>query len=149
MKVILKADVKKVGKKGELVEVSDGYARNYLIARGLAVPSTERSREILAEQKEAEKELDAKRTEEAKELAAKLEKMILTFQVNTGVDGKVFGSVSTKQIAQQLARQGIQVDKRKFLDTYPVATLGVTKVRVELYKGVVGTVNVQLKGKEE
>ncbi len=95
MKVILKADVKKVGKKGELVEVSDGYARNYLIARGLAVPSTERSREILAEQKEAAKELDAKRTEEAKELAAKLEKMILTFTVNTGVDGKVFGSVST------------------------------------------------------
>ena len=149
MKVILKADVKKVGKKGEMVEVSDGYARNFLIARGLAVPSTERSREILAEQKEAEKVLDAKRTEEAKELAAKLEKMMLTFTVNTGVDGKVFGSVSTKQIAQQLARQGVEVDKRKFLDTAPVASLGVTKVRVELYKGVIGTLNVQLKGKEE
>ncbi len=149
MKVILKTDVKKVGKKGELVEVSDGYARNFLIARGLAVPSTERSMEILAEQKEKEKELDAKRTEEAKQLAEKLEKMILTFTVNTGKDGKVFGSVSTKQIAQQLAKQGINVDKRKFLDTQPVAGLGVTKVRVELYKGVIGTVNVQLKGKEE
>lgn len=149
MKVILKTDVKKVGKRGEVVEVSDGYARNYLIARGLAVASTEKSLEILSGQKEAEKELDEQRRKEAQELAAKLEKMMLTFQVNTGKDGKVFGSVSTKQIVQQLQKQGVKVDKKKFLDTYPVASLGVTKVRVELYKGVIGTVNVQLKGSEE
>lgn len=149
MKVILKTDVKKVGKRGEVVEVSDGYARNYLIARGLAVASTEKSMEILSGQKEAEKELDEQRRKEAQELAAKLEKMMLTFQVNTGKDGKVFGSVSTKQIVQQLQKQGVKVDKKKFLDTYPVASLGVTKVRVELYKGVIGTVNVQLKGSEE
>jgi len=148
MKVILKTDLKKVGKRGEIVEVSDGYARNYLIARGLAVASTEKSMEILSEQKEAEKELDEKRRQEAQELADKLEKMMLTFQVNTGKDGKVFGSVSTKQIAQQLQKQGYKVDKKKFLDTYPVASLGVTKVRVELYKGVVATLNVQLKGSE-
>ena len=148
MKVILKTDVKKVGKKGEIVDVADGYARNYLIARGLAVPSTEKSLEILAEEKEIEKEEDAKKRQAAEELAKQLEDMIFDFHVNSGADGKVFGSVSTKQIAETLQEKGIQVDKRKFLDTQPVSSLGVTKVRVELYKGVIGTINCNLIGSE-
>ena len=139
MKVILKQDVKKVGKKGEIVEVSDGYARNFLIARGLAVPSTDASREILAKQKK----------EEAEELAKKLEKMELRFQVKSGAGGRVFGSISTKQIVEQLRRQGVSVDKRKILDTNPIQSLGVTKVRVELHKGVVGTINVHVFGSEQ
>lgn len=148
MKVILKTDVKKVGKRGEVVDVSDGYARNYLIARGLAVPSTERSMEILAIQKEDEKKLDEKNRAEAQALAYELAKKTFTFQVNTGKDGRVFGSVSTKQIVQELQKQNIKVDKKKFLDTAPITGLGVTKVRVELYKGVVATLNIQLKGSE-
>jgi len=68
--------------------------------------------------------------------------------VNTGKDGKVFGSVSTKQIAEELSRRGYPIDKRKILDTAPIGSLGVTRVRIELHKGVIGTVNVQLKGKE-
>ncbi|MCR5372884.1 MAG: 50S ribosomal protein L9 [Solobacterium sp.] len=147
MKVILKTDVKKVGRKGEIVEVSDGYARNFLIARGLAVPSTDRSLEILAEQKAQEKAEDAARRAEAQQLAKELEDRYFDFYVKAGADGKVFGSVSTKQIAEELNRNGIKVDKRKFVDTEPVAALGVTKVRVDLYKGVIGTVNCRLKEK--
>lgn len=148
MKVILKSDVKKVGKKGEIVDVADGYARNFLIARGLAVPSTEKSLEILAEQKEEAKELDEKNRKEAQELAKQLETMTFTFLVNAGAEGRVFGSVSTKQIVEELHKKGIQIDKRKILDTAPIVSLGVTKVRVELYKGVIATINCMVKGKE-
>ncbi|MCR5230051.1 MAG: 50S ribosomal protein L9 [Solobacterium sp.] len=148
MKVILKSDVKKVGRKGDVVDVSDGYARNFLIARGLAVAFTEKSREILENQKEQARIEDEKNREAAKELAAQLDKMILDFTVNAGKDGRVFGSVSTKQIAEELAKKGIRIDKKKILDTQPIASLGVTKVRVELYKGVIGTLRCQLKGKE-
>jgi len=148
MKVILKNDVKKLGKKGDIVEVADGYGRNFLIARGLAVAATERSREILAEQKKEEALQAEKDRRAAEALAKELAGIMLVFQVNTGKDGKVFGSVSTKQIAEELAKKGYKIDKRKFLDTEPVASLGVTKVRAELYKGVIATLNVQLKGKE-
>ena len=149
MKVILKSDVKKVGKKGEVVEVSDGYGRNFLIARGLAVPETKRSMEILSAQKAEEAAEEAKREEEAKQLAAKMEKMILNFTVKTGVEGRVFGSVSTKQITEALAKQGILIDKRKILDTAPIQTLGITNVRIELHKNVIGTIRVKLFGSEK
>lgn len=148
MKVILKTDVKKVGKKGEIVEVADGYARNFLIARGLAVASTEKSREILAEEKKQEAILDEEKRKEAEALAKQLADTIIDFQVKSGKDGKVFGSVSTKQIAEELGRRGIKVDKKKFLDTAPITSLGVTKVRVDLYKGVIATVSCNLKGSE-
>ena len=148
MKVILKSDVKKLGKKGDIVEVADGYGRNYLIARGLAVVSTEKSREILAEQKEEAAQIDAKNRADAEAVAKEFENLILEFHVNSGKDGRVFGSVSTKQIAEELNRRGYKVDKRKILDTAPIGSLGVTKVRVELYKGVVGTVRVNVKGNE-
>ena len=146
MKVILKSDVRKLGKKGDIVEVADGYGRNYLIARGLAVPSTEKSREILKEQKQEEAELDAKRRAEAEAVAKEFETFMLEFQVKSGKDGRMFGSISTKQIAEELTKRGYRIDKRKFIDTEPIVSLGVTKVRIELYKGVIGTVSVQVKG---
>lgn len=148
MRVILKEDVKKVGKRGEIVNVADGYARNYLIARGLAVAETKKSLEILSDQKAVEAAEEKKREEEARETAARLEKMLLTFHVNSGKDGRVFGSVSTKQIAEALNRQGIKIDKRKILDTSPIQSLGITRVRVELHKNVIGTIRVQLLGSE-
>ena len=146
MKVILKSDVKKVGKKGEIVNVADGYARNFLIARGLAVPTTEKSLEILKEQKIEAKEQDEANRKEAQKLADELEKMTLTFKVNSGEGGRVFGSVSTKQIVEELRKKEIYLDKRKFIDTNPIVALGTTKVRVELYKGVVATLNCRVVG---
>ena len=148
MKVILKQDVKKVGKKGQIVEVSDGYARNFLIARGLAVAETKKSLEILGEEKKIEAAEEKKREEAAKATAETLEGMTLDFHVRSGVEGKVFGSVSTKQIAQELMKKGITIDKKKILDTAPIQSLGVTKVRVELHKNVIGTIRVRLIGSE-
>ena len=148
MKVILKQDVKKVGKKGEIVEVSDGYARNFLIARGLAVQSTKKSLEILGEQKKEEAALEAQREEKARETAAELETFTLDFHVKSGQEGRVFGSVSTKQIAEGLAKKGITIDKKKILDSSPIQSLGITKVRVELHKNVIGTIRVRLIGSD-
>jgi len=148
MKVILKEDVKKVGKKGEIVNVADGYARNYLIARGLAVQETKGSLAVLSEQKKEEAAIEAEKEAEAKALAEKMESMTLTFNVKSGAEGRVFGSVSTKQIVEKLNQEGIHVDKRKILDTNPIQSLGVTKVRMELYKNVIGTIKVKLVGSE-
>ena len=148
MKVILKSDVKKLGKKGDIVEVADGYGRNFLLARGLAVLATDKSREILAGQKEEEKKQDEARRKEAEAVAKEFEDLILEFHVNSGKDGRVFGSVSTKQIAEELNKRGYKSDKRKILDTEPIISLGVTKVRIELYKGVIGTVRVNVKGND-
>lgn len=147
MKVILLSDVKKVGKKGQIVEVADGYARNFLIRNGYAVQETEGSRQILNDQKlqaaENEKEAEAK----AKELAEKLKEISVEFHVKSGKEGKVFGSVSTKQIAEKLLQQyGIKVDKRKFIDSNPVSTLGTTNCKIELHKNVIGVVKVKLIG---
>ncbi len=149
MRVILKEDVKKVGKRGDIVDVKDGYGRNFLIARGLAVPESKRSLEILGEQKAEEAAQEAQRVEDAKALAETLEKMMLTFTVKSGAEGRVFGSVSTKQIVQALAKQGIRVDKRKILDTNPIVSLGTTKVRIELHKNVIGTIRVKVLGSEK
>lgn len=149
MKVILKEDVKKVGKRGEIVEVSDGYGRNFLIARGLAVPESKKSLEILGEQKAQEAADEAARVKQAQETAAKMEKMMLNFTVKSGAEGRVFGSVSTKQITEALNKQGIKIDKRKILDTDPIQRLGVTNVRIELHKNVIGTIRVKLIGSEK
>ena len=146
MKVILKSDVKKVGKKGEVVEVSDGYARNFLIQRNLAVQATDKSMEILGEEKKEEALHQAKLKEEAEALKEKLKDMTFKFHVKSGKDGRVFGSVSTKQIVEELHKQGIKIDKRKFIDTQPIVSLGVTIVKVELYKNVIGEIKCHLLG---
>lgn len=144
MKVIMLADVKKVGKKGEIVEVADGYGRNFLIRGGYAVMATAGSQKVLDQQKLQDALNEQEKKVQAEEVAHKLENLTLRFHVKSGKDGRVFGSVSTKQIVEELRKQGINVDKRKILDTSPVSSLGVTKVKVELYKDVIGTINVHL-----
>ena len=96
------------------------------------------------DQKQAEKEEDARRKAEAEEIAKELETKRFTFKVNSGAEGRVFGSVSTKQIVEELHKNGYKVDKRKILDTAPIVSLGVTKVRVELYKGVIAKIKIEL-----
>ena len=148
MKVILKQDVKKVGKRGDIVDVSDGYGRNFLIARGLAVAESKASLEILKEQKSEEAALEAQREQEAREKAALLENTVITFTVKSGKEGRVFGSVSTKQIVEALNKKGIIVEKRKIIDTEPIHSLGTTRVKVELHKNVIGTIVVKVLGSE-
>ena len=149
MKVILLADVKKVGKKDQTVEVSDGYANNFLFPRHLAVPLSKKSAEVLENQQEERKEQAAKMKADAEVLAKKLEGITLTFKVKTGREGKLFGAVSLKQVAEELAKLGIEIDKRKFVDKGPLDELGYHHIGVELYKGVIGKVHVEIKGEEK
>ena len=149
MKVILLADVKKLGKKDQTIEVSDGYAVNYLFPRKLAVPLSKKSAEVLENQQEERKELAAKMKADAEALAKKLEGITLSFKVKTGREGKLFGAVSLKQVAEELAKQGIEIDKRKFIDKGPLDELGYHHISVELYKGVIGKVHVEIKGEEK
>ena len=146
MKVILTQDVKKVGKKGDIVNVADGYGQNFLIKNKLAVLATEHGKEIIAQNKEQERLQDLENKKKAEELKETLENITLEFALSSGKDGKTFGSVSTKQIVEQLRdKYDIKIDKRKFVDAHPIGALGYTKLKVELYKGIIATINVHLK----
>ena len=146
MKVILLSDVKNLGKKGDIVKVADGYGRNFLIRQHLAVEATKKSMEILDEQK-LQESLEEKQLEaNAEAIKQRLAKLTLEFKVKTGKDGRVFGSVSTKQIAEQLMQKyEIKIDKRKVLDNTAIASLGYTDVKIDLYKNkVIGVILVHL-----
>ncbi len=143
MKVILLKDVAKVGKKGEIKEVSDGYARNFLIARGLAVQESNASKKILDEQNKKAAEQDAENRVKAQELKEQLSKIVLEFKVKAS-NGKVSGSVSGKQIEEALKKMNITIDKRKIKDSEPLNELGTYDVKIELYKDIIGIIKVKL-----
>lgn len=143
MKVIMLSDVKKVGKKGEIKEVADGYARNFLIAKGLAIVASETSKKVLDKENAEKAAEDKALKEKAQKLAEELKNKEFVFHVNAK-DGKVFNSISPKQIEEELKKQGYTIDKRKFIDHEPINTLGYSNVKVELYKGVIGNIKVKL-----
>ncbi|MFR7591634.1 MAG: 50S ribosomal protein L9 [Longibaculum sp.] len=148
MKVILTQDVKKVGKKGEIVNVADGYGQNFLIKNKLAVLATAHGKEIVAQNKEQERLQDLENKKKAEELKAQLENLTLEFYLSSGKDGKTFGSISTKNIAEELLKtHGIKIDKRKFINARPIQALGYTKLDIELYKDVIATIKVHLQEK--
>lgn len=145
MEVILLQDVKKVGKKGEIVKVADGYGQNFLIKNKLAVLASESGRQMVAKSKEKEAEAYEEARKDAEALKKEIEELTLEFKLQTGKEGKTFGSVSTKNIVEELRdKHGIKVDKRKFINARPIQALGYTKIKVELFKGVVATINVHL-----
>ena len=145
MKVILLQDVKKVGRKGEVVEVSDGYASNFLFPRKLAVKKTDKSTEILEQQKEDARLLLEKQKEEALKIKEQLTNIVVEFSLKSN-NGKVFGSVSFKQVEEELkAKHNIIIDKRKITTKGPVDQLGYTKLNIELFKGVTGVITVHVK----
>ena len=149
MKIILLADVKGVGKKGMTVDAKDGFAKNFLIPRGLAVISTDSNQKILAKNNAEEDSRQQALKKEAEELAKRLEHINVEFKAKVGSDGRMFGTISPKQIEEGLKAQwNIIIDKRKFIDKYPANALGYTRLKIELYKGsageVIGTVNVHI-----
>lgn len=149
MKVILLKDVKNVGKKDQVVEVSQGYGANYLIRNGLAVMYTTGSKNVLNKQIQEREELDTKKRLEANEIAEKLKNITLEFYSTSSKDGRMFGNISPKQIVEELnAKYGIELDKRKFVDKYPVNAFGFTRLKIEIYKGVIGTINVHVSEKK-
>ena len=148
MKVILTQDVKKVGKKGDIVNVADGYGQNFLIKNKLAVLATEHGKEIVAHNKEQERLQDLENKKKAEELKETLENITLEFALSSGKDGKTFGSVSTKNVAEELLKtHDIKIDKRKFIIARPIQALGYTNLKIELYKDVIATIKVHLKEK--
>ena len=143
MKVIFIKDLKKQGKVNEIKEVSDGYATNFLIKNGYAVKYTKTSADILDKDIKKKEEMEKEAIKEARETKEKLEKLVLEFKV-TANNGKVFGSISNKQISEELKIKGFNIDK-KLIDTDgAISTLGVHIVKVNLHKKVVSELKVKL-----
>ena len=144
MKVILLKDVKKQGKKDDIIEVSDGYGMNYLIKHGLAVAATKTSTKILSNELDKRKQEEEKLVKEMQEMRDKIIRENITFKVKTGAMDKVFGNVSSKQIAESLNKMGYKVDKKQIQIDAPLDTLGVHNVTVELHKKVRFNIRVNL-----
>ena len=145
MKVLLLKDVKNLGKKGTVCNVADGYAQNFLFKNGLAVQASEKSMEIRTAQIEKEKQDELKRIEEANKNKVVLENTMVTFKAKAGKDGRMFGNISTKQVAEELTRvTKINIDKRKITSDVTINAFGVTNVNIELHKKVIAKVKVQV-----
>lgn len=147
MKVILTKDVKSQGKKGDVINVSDGYANNFLFKNGLAVPANQANVNTNNKQKEAEAKRIAEETAAAKADAEKMKSMELVFSIEVGANGKAFGSISGKEIAEELSKKGIVVDKKAVVLNSAIKMIGVYDVEVKLYKGVSGKVKVNVQAK--
>ncbi|MEO3945754.1 50S ribosomal protein L9 [Gorillibacterium sp. CAU 1737] len=145
MKVIFLKDVKGQGKKGEVKEVSEGYAKNFLFKQGTAKPATDGNIKTLDLQKQAEVKKKEREKDDAKALAARLGELSLTFKHKVGEGGRLFGSITTKQIAEELEKvHKITIDKRKMVLDDPIRTLGTTDIPVKLYPEVTGTLKVHV-----
>lgn len=144
MKVIMLETVRKVGKKDEILEVSDGYANNYLIKKKLAVPFTKRSKEVLDRELDYKQKLEDEKIAEYEEIRKKLENKIIDFKVKTGEQDKVFGKVSTKQIALKLEELGYKLPKKCLKLDNDLDTLGINEVEVILHKKVSFKIRINL-----
>lgn len=145
MKVILKADIKGVGKKDEVINASDGYARNFLFPKNLAVEANTENMSKLKAQKDSTQFKKDTEKEEAKKLADKLTRIMVKVEVKAGENGKIFGGVSAKEIADNLEKQhSIKIDKKKIDLKETIKTLGTHIVDVKLYEGVYGKIKVDV-----
>ena len=144
MKVIFVKDLKKVAKKGDIKEVKDGYAENFLIKNKYAVAYNEKNISNYKKEEKNKQLEDEKLRTEVTKLKQELEKLTLVFKVKTGNQDRVFGSISPKQIKEELLKKGYKVDKKQFNITTSLQSLGFHKVEIELYKDVVAEVKVQL-----
>ncbi len=143
MKVILLEDVKSLGKKGQIVDVSDGYARNFILAKKLGLEATSKNLNDLKLKKAHEDKLAAQRLQEAKDFAAKLEGLQVTLKIKAGEGGKLFGSISSKEIAEAAGEQlGLEIDKKKLVLPNPIKAIGTTMVPVKLHPQVTGELKV-------
>ncbi len=146
MKVILKENIKSIGKKDEIVNVSDGYARNFLFAKNLAVEATQGNLAKLQNKKDAADYKKSQEKEEAHKVAERLSKITLEFKVKAGENGKIFGGISSKEIAEKLKNDyQIDVDKKKIDLKEPIKILGIKRVEIKLFEGVIGIVKVATK----
>ncbi len=148
MKVILLKDVKSLGKRGELIEAKDGYARNFLLPRGLAVEATSSSLKELEHQDKAKDKRNVKSLERAKALKEKLEGEKLELRVKAGDGGRIFGSVTTMDIAKILESLGYKIDRKSILLDQPLKSLGEHEVDVKLHSQVMAKIKLLVEGEE-
>ena len=136
MDVILRAAIDQLGEPGEIVKVSPGYGRNFLLPRGLAYEATPGNRKRIEQERARHEAAESTRKAAAGEIAAKIEQVQLTFSARVGEEGKLFGSITATDIAQQLEAQGFHVEKRMIELHEPIKALGVYKVPIRLHAGV-------------
>lgn len=144
MKVIFKQDVKGQGKKGEVKNVADGYARNYLLPRGLAVEATPGNMKALKEAQRREHEKEQEADAQAHALKQRLEQLDLKIKAKAGEKGRLFGAITSKHISDELKEQNITVDRKKVQLDEPIRALGVTKVEIKLRPGITAVMNVHV-----
>lgn len=144
MKVILKDNIKGIGNAGDVKDVSDGYARNYLVPRGLAVIADAGAlRKLEQERKFAEKR-NAQELAQSKQIQEKIEAIDLKYTAKAGEEGRLFGSVTSKDIADQLAREGVKVDRRKILLAEPIRQLGKFQLEIRLHPQVIAKLSLSV-----
>lgn len=147
MEVILLEDVKSLGKKGDVVKVSDGYARNYILPKKMGLEATQKNLNDLKLQKAAEERRQKEIYEEAKHLAQKIQEGMVTLTIKSGEGGRTFGSVSTKEIASAIKEQmGYEIDKKKLTLVEPLKNVGTFTVPIKLHPKVTAQLKVQVKG---
>lgn len=145
MQVVLLEDVKSLGKKGQIVNVNDGYARNYILPKKLGVEANSRNLNDIKLKKAHEEKVAAAQLEEAKKLAEEIGEKQVVLQVKAGTDGRIFGSVSTKEIAKAAKEQlGLELDKKKMQLEDPIKMCGVTVVPVKLHRDVTAKLSVKV-----
>lgn len=145
MKVILLADVKGQGKKNDVIEVSDGYGKNFLIPRKLAKPADAQSLNDVKIKEQSRLHRIEVEKQEAKELAERLKSMVVTMKASGGTDGRLYGSVTAKDVAELLQKDhGITIDKRKITVSEPIKSYGTYRLEVKLYTEVTGTVTLKV-----
>jgi large subunit ribosomal protein L9 len=145
MEVILLQDVKTLGKKGEVVKVNDGYARNYILPKKLGIEATNKNMNDLKLQNQHTEKIAKEQLEEAKKLAVKIEEKPVIVTIKSGEGGKIFGSVSTKEIAKAALEQiGLDIDKKKMSLDEPIKALGTHIIHVKLHKEVTAKLAVKV-----
>lgn len=144
MEVIFIKDLKNQGKKGQIKSVKDGYAQNFLIKNGYAVAKTKENLSKLEHENAKKAEEDKNNKQVAEELKQKLEKVVIEFKVKTGEGDKVFGSISQKQIKDELQAQGFKIEKNQIDNSKQISSLGFHNVDITLYAGITATIKVHL-----
>ena len=144
MEVIFIKDLKNQGKKGDVKNVKDGYAKNYLIKNGYAIPKTKESINKLEHEKKVNKQKEEEIIEKQKKVKEKLDNKTITFTVKTSKTDKVFGSISSKQIKEELKKEGYDIEKNQIKIDNPIQTLGFHNVKIELYHNIEANIKVHV-----
>lgn len=148
MKVILLEDVKSLGKKGEIVNVNDGYARNFILPKKLGLEATSKNINDLKLQKQNDEKVAQEKLDAAKALAEEIKEKSITVKIQAGVEGKVFGSISSKEIATEAKKQlNMDIDKKKIVIPDAIKSLGTYNVNIKLHKDVTATLTVKVEAK--